>query len=340
MWYPTIQFTCKIYNPRTKETIWRSVNVSNWSVGADKRSSKADEYSITLSSTPGADHPETYTIRANLPEELQILLEVRRPSAVPGFKVGKGPKGGYSYFGHDPEKADGYAVHRFWPRTENTGMLVYKGEVFNVKGPGMFIHAIQGMRPDNVAAAWDFANFQSDAHGGVSAMQMEFKTIDAYGRKGAGSGGVKVNVGAVVLGGKLAAVTAETRWPDEALAEDAVVKSRVQHLNPVLDPDTGYGQPTALAYEWAGPSIVADAPGAIEAKLVNEVGTPSAPNGLIDKVDVLAEIPQVIKMVVNYVSGTKPFMYMVRDCDVRFHPAVSDSPIVQKPGKTGGERAG
>jgi hypothetical protein len=38
-----------------------------------------------------------------------------------------------------------------------------------------------------------------------------------------------------------------------------------------------------------------------------------APKGLIEKVDVLAEIPYVIKSVVNYVAGTKPYIYQVRD---------------------------
>lgn len=30
VWYPTIQFTCKIFNPNTKERTWKSVNVSNF----------------------------------------------------------------------------------------------------------------------------------------------------------------------------------------------------------------------------------------------------------------------------------------------------------------------
>jgi len=173
----------------------------------------------------------------------------------------------------------------------------------------MFVHAIQGMRPDLVASRWNFAHFQSTAHGGVSAIQMEFTTTNAHGRKGAGSGYVNVNVGGLVVGGKLAAVTAETKWPDEAQPETADIVSRAQHLKGVHDPDTGYMQPTELLFRWAAPSILPDAPGSIEGTLTVDVGGLTEPKGLIEKVDFLAEIPTVVKAVVNYVAGTKPYIY-------------------------------
>jgi len=198
VWYPTIQFTCKIANPKTGEKTWKSINVTNFVTppsGYDKRSSKADEFSVLHKSSPGTDFPESYTIRANLGQDLQVSLEVLRPSTLPGYKVGKGPEGGYSYFGTDPQKADGYVIHRFWPRLQAPGHLIRNGKADAVKGMGMFVHAIQGMRPNLVASAWNFAHFQSNELGGVSAIQMEFTTTDAYGKRGAGSGGVVVNVG-------------------------------------------------------------------------------------------------------------------------------------------------
>lgn len=290
------------------------MNVSNFVTpppGLDKRSSKADQFSITHRSKPGSDTPESYTVTANLDTDLQITLEVVRSASVPGFKIGKGPTGGFSYFGHDKKNADGYVIHRFWPRDIATGLIVHKGQAISVKGPGMFVHAIQGMRPNLVAARWNFAHFQSEQHGGVSAVQMEFTTTDSYGRKGAGSGFVKVNVGSLVLGGKLAAVTAETTWPDEEPPVAAGVISRAVHSKKMHDPDTGYDAPTEFVFRWAGPSIIADAPGAIDATLTQDVGNPDAYKGLIEKVDFLAEIPYVIKTMVNYVAGTKPFIYQV-----------------------------
>ena len=84
---------------------------------------------------------------------------------------------------------------------------------------------------------------------------MEFTTIDTYGRKGAGSGFVTVNVGGLVLGGKLAAVTAETKWPGEPQPDAAAVVSRAFHARTAHDPDTGYDAPTELVFRWAGPVI-------------------------------------------------------------------------------------
>ena len=49
VWYPTIQFTCKLFNPKTQERVWKSLSVSNFVTpppGLDKRSSKSDQFSI------------------------------------------------------------------------------------------------------------------------------------------------------------------------------------------------------------------------------------------------------------------------------------------------------
>ncbi|KAG8711796.1 putative cell survival pathways protein [Ceratobasidium sp. 394] len=306
MWYPTIQFTSKVYNPTTKEQTWKSINVSNFVTpppGKDKRSSKADQFTVTHSSGAG-DIAEQYVIHANLDQDLQIALTVSRPASAAGFKVGRGE----SYFGVDPAKAEGYVVHRFWPRTQCSGHIIHKGRAIEANGVGMFVHAIQGMRPNLVAARWNFANFQSSRDADVSAVQMDFSTIDAYGRHGAGSGGVTVSVGGVVVGGKLVCVTGETIWPDEPPVIDAAVQSRAVHLAPVLDPETGYRQPTRIRYTWQGPAV-GDAKGDVKAELEVDVGTPEAPKGLLEKVDVLAEIPYALKMVVNYVAGTKPYIY-------------------------------
>ncbi|KAJ7274374.1 survival factor 1 [Mycena haematopus] len=312
VFYPTIQFTCKIYNPKTKETTWKSVNVSNFVTpppGLDKRSCKADEFSVTHKAAPGSDYPESYTIRANLAQDLQVSLEVTRPKLIPGYKIGSGEKGGYTYFGHDLNKPDGYVIHRFWPRYYATGHIIRNGAASTIQGPGMFVHAIQGMRPDLVAASWNFAHFQSPQHGGVSAIQMEFTTIAKYGRKGPTSGGVAVNVGSLVVGDRLAAVTAETHLPDEEFSADAAVKSRASHLNQELDAETGYKVPREILFEWAGPSLIPESPGTYAAKLHVDVGDCAHPKGLVEKVDFMAEVPRLLKVAVNYVSGTKPYIY-------------------------------
>lgn len=308
VWYPTIQFTCKVYNPTTKEQTWKSINVSGFVTpppGKDKRSSRADQFTVTHAPGTG-DIAEQYVINANLGDDLQLALTVSRPASAAGFKVGRGD----SYFGPDVAKPEGYVVHRFWPRTQCSGHVIKNGKAIEANGIGMFVHAIQGMRPNLVAARWNFANFQTKTEG-VGAVQMDFSTIDAYGKHGAGSGGVTVSVGGVVVGGKLVCVTGETIWRGETPAVDAPVQSRATHLAPVLDPETGYRQPTKIHYTWKAPAL-GGGEGDVKAELEADVGTPEAPKGLVEKVDVLAEIPYAIKMVVNYVAGTKPYIYQVR----------------------------
>jgi len=175
--WTTTQLVIKIYNLKTKETTWKSINVSNFNLGEDKRSCKSDQFAFTHQSTPGAEFEESYSIEGNAGDDLKILLDVKRPAAIPGFKIGKGPKGGFSYFGPDPGKPEGYVIHRFWPRSQFSGTITSSGKVTPFAGPGMFVHAIQGMRPNLVASSWNFAHFQSDEHGGVSAIQMELTTV-------------------------------------------------------------------------------------------------------------------------------------------------------------------
>lgn len=310
--WPTIQFLCKVYNPATKKKVWKSVNVSNFVTPPprlDRRSSKADQFSITYKATPDdPESAESYDISTTqaFGSDIQLHLKIKRPASIPGYKIGQGPQGGYSYFGHDPAHAEGYVVHRFWPHFTASGDVILSGKHTSFQGRGMFVHAIQGMRPNLVASSWNFANFQSFEHGGVSAIQMEFKTCKSHGKHGAGSGGVYINIGSLVVGGKLAAVTAETKWPDEEQAEKPVI-SRATHLNLVLDPDTKYEVPTGVEFQWQGPSLSSPEP--LKAKIHVELGDVGHPKGLIEKVDVLAEIPYFVKVAVNYMAGTKPYIY-------------------------------
>jgi hypothetical protein len=307
--WPTTQLVTRIYDPNAKETTWRSTNVANFYPGEDKRSSKSDQFTIAYKSTPGAEFEESYSILGRFGDDLQVSIDIKRPATIPGFKIGKGPKGGFSYFGPDVAKPEGYVVHRFWPRFASTGIIVNNGQATSFAGPGMFVHAIQGMRPNLVAASWNFAHFQSDEHGGVSAIQMELTTTDAYGKKGTGSGKVVVNVGSLVVGGKLAAVTAETKWPGEPVADKLTVLSRATHHDKSLDDFTGYNIPSTISFDWAGPSVVPGVEGNLRAGLSVQVGTPGKEIGLIEKVDVMAEIPGFVKAVVSYVAGAKPYIY-------------------------------
>ncbi|KZV89004.1 oxidative stress survival, Svf1-like protein [Exidia glandulosa HHB12029] len=305
VWFPTIQFVVHVYNPNTKERIWSSTNVSGFT--ADGRSCKADEFSIVHNpspTVPGA--AESYTITARPSRDVQVSVTVSRTADAPGWKLGKDGK---SLYGSNPEKPEGYVLHRFWPRTTATGHVVYKGKAITVDAVGMLVHAIQGMRPNLVASRWNFAHFQSrDALGGVSAIMMEFTTPRGYGPKGKDSGNVKVNIGSVVIGGKLVLVTGETLFPGETEKKEGVVVSRATHLDPEFDKDTSYQAPTRIAFDWKGLSL-ADSGVEVRAHLETNIGSPHEMKGLVEKVDFLAEVPGPVKGVVSYVSGVKPFIY-------------------------------
>jgi len=279
--------------------------VSNFAPLEDKISSKADEFTIKHDGKPTDGAAESYTITARPNNDVQVKVTVSRTADAPGWKLGN--KRGRSFFGPNVDSPKGYVVHRFWPRTHASGMVVYKGKAIEIDGPGMLVHAIQGMRLDLVASRWNFAHFQSDAHGGVSAIQMEFTTVKAFGLTGEGSGNVKVNIGSIVVGGKLVTVTGETHLPGEAETDGAVV-SRATHLAPQKDSHTTYMAPSGIRFQWRGPSLVQ--PGeSVGAQLDLDIGPPNAMNGLIDKVDVLAEIPGPIKALLRAAVGVKPYIY-------------------------------
>lgn len=96
------QFTFKLHNPKTGETIWRSVNASNFTVDKnDARTCKASEFSITHSGSAKEGESEKYHIKGTLDKESGVILDVtfERLADAPGFKLGEGESGGYSRFG-------------------------------------------------------------------------------------------------------------------------------------------------------------------------------------------------------------------------------------------------
>ncbi|PVF98024.1 oxidative stress survival, Svf1-like protein [Serendipita vermifera] len=336
---PTIQFTFKIYNPATKEALWKSINVNNFVTpppGQDKRSCKSEVFTIVHQSTSSdPTHLENYTLSAKLADDLQILLNVYRPNNVSGFKVGNSPTGGFSYFGANKEKPDGYVIHWFWPRTKVTGQLIHGSggsavgggsgsRIEEFKGVGMMVNAIQGMRPNLIATRWNFAWFAGSApvHEDsthkvpVSAIMMEFTTPSNYGRKRGGEGGVTVNIGCVSIGEEIV-VTAQTKWADEPKGASAPVISRATHIEATYDKDTGYEPPQQISYEWEG-TLASDPHKKVKADLMLDVGFGETSRGLIEKVDVLQELPLVIKKLVN-MTGTKPYIYQWMQPDVRLH---------------------
>lgn len=78
-----------------------------------------------------------------------------------------------------------------------------------------------------------------------------------------------------------------------------------EHLNTAMDAETGYKAPHGLAFVWGGER--ADGKG--QAKATSTI--PDAWSGLMEKVDVLAELPYVLRKGVTAVTGAKPYIFQV-----------------------------
>jgi len=192
----------------------------------------------------------------------------------PGLKIGDS----YSNYGEDQTKPWGYMRHLFWPRTNVSGTITANGHTFDATGLGMYVHAVQGMKPHHAACKWNFGNFQGKK---ISAVMMEFTTPPSYGSQ-------VVNIGGIVnADGTLVA----------AMTENAAI-----HKTTEKDVETGWDAPTSLELSWMGQTK-----DGVEVAATTE----SDLKNLVERVDVLSEIPAVIKAFIAGIAGTKPFIYQV-----------------------------
>ncbi|RSH79877.1 putative cell survival pathways protein [Apiotrichum porosum] len=307
----TTQMTFKLYNPHTKKTSWKSVNVNGFK--HDGCSSKSDAFEIKHTGTPETE--ESYAITAHLDKNVQINITFTKPADAPGAKYGTGEQAGYSNFGsNDPTKRDAFVIHRFLPLMTTSGSLIIDGAIVDAKGEAMFVHAMQsGMRPNLIASSWNFAFFASNGGneeselGSVRAIQMEFTTTDDYGPKGKNSGRSKVNIGFVYaskIPNNALLVVGQTHAPEAGeytnKSKDIVI---AEHLTTEKDEETSYMAPHGLSFVWEGDRV--DGAGRARVSAMNA----DVWSGLIEKVDVLAEIPYVIRKGLSAVTGAKPFIF-------------------------------
>ena len=131
---------------------------------------------------------------------------------------------------------------------------------------------------------------------------------DSYGLSGNKSGRAKVNLGAIYSTASTSplVVTGQTHGDGFPVVSKDI--SQASHLSPRKD-KTGYLVPSGLEFVWEGERR--DGEGRASAKLlIEEVGTTAGEGGLIEKVDVLAEIPYVIRKGLA-AAGTKPYIFQV-----------------------------
>ncbi|KAI5840720.1 oxidative stress survival, Svf1-like protein [Morchella snyderi] len=219
-----------------------------------------------------SDDGKSYTIKSAVDPAIFIDLVVTQTT--PGFKIGKD---GRTNFGIDPENPWGAIRHVFLPRNTLEGFIKVGDEKINFKGKAMYVMALQGMKPHHAAAKWNFVNFQGPTY---SAIMMEFTTPASYGS-------TTVNIIGISKDGELVA---------------AGTKGECEHLASQLD-DVELPEPTAVKFVWNATTKDGKA---VEAVLEEELGKK------IDRVDIMAEVPAIIKKIAGNVAGTKPYMYQYR----------------------------
>ncbi|KAH3899262.1 related to Survival factor 1 [Saccharomycodes ludwigii] len=284
--HTTAQFTFKLYNylkkpsadskdATTFETIWASNHLDEVEI------INGNFYSDSLKIEWIDNDTKIHFVSDDTNDDLKVDLTFTK--IAPGVKVGEDPT---TYYGPDIENSWGRMRHVFWPRNECTGTITLPGdhEVIEFdnsgnKAIGMFVMALQGMKPHHAAKSWNFMNFVNEHY---SAVLMEFVTPKSYGN-------TKVSVGIVVKDDKILSCT---------------VDNDCQHLDCIVD-SVGWSCPTKVVIDYNGVynDSVVNTP--FHATLEGSLGDEE----LVERVDVMKEIPTFIKNIVTGVAGTKPYIY-------------------------------
>lgn len=262
--------------------MWCSDALDQADFDAEKYSFHADGCAVTLN-----DAGDAYTIKSVVNEESIVNITIKR--VAPGFQVGKD---GTSYFGPDADSPWGSMRHVFWPRCQVEGTFITKAGEINFTGRGLFIHALQGMKPHHAgksflsyfvdqpideyeAAKWNFVDFQSPT---FSAVMMEYTTPPSYGS-------TVVNVGGIVSNEKILC----------AGASNSAI-----HIKAKTDVENEWPEPEDAKFVWKGKT---NEHKDVEAVLEGSLGK------RLDRVDVMAKVPGFIKTIVGGAVGTKPYIY-------------------------------
>lgn len=139
----TTQFNAKVFYPEGSTPLWTSDPLENHSFDSTKTSFKANSCSVTLS-----EDGTSYAIKSSTSKK--NVVDIKFTRTAPGFVVGEN---GTTTFGTDPAKPWGKMRHAFWPRCKVEGTFITQSGVLDMQGQGLFIHALQGMKPHH-AGQW------------------------------------------------------------------------------------------------------------------------------------------------------------------------------------------
>ncbi|CCE63288.1 hypothetical protein TPHA_0E01960 [Tetrapisispora phaffii CBS 4417] len=307
--HQTAQFNCRIVDSNDVKNfnVWTSTKLENFRI--DGTNFYADNLKIELNEDGNQFH-----VVANVNEIVSLDLFFTR--VTDGCKLGNDPN---TYFGDNVEEPWGKIRHIFWPRNKLVGTINIKYEEpreeqgnqkegeeeqqlksfiektikFTEEKPAlsMFVLAFQGMKPHHAAKAWNFINFQSDEY---SVILIEFITPKSYAN-------TKVSIGIVTDSEKILSVATNNNF---------------EHIDSTVD-SIGWPVPKAIKCTFNGISadlsddqvkkMYGENNGTLKEQEIAVVNVNLT--NLIERIDVMNEIPQFVKNIVSGVAGTKPYIY-------------------------------
>ena len=156
-----------IYPDSQKPHLWCSDALEEYGFDESKTNFFADSVDFELS-----EDGKSFTLKSARNEDCLVNLKISQAS--PGFKAGENGK---TCFGTDTENPWGWMYHVFWPRCTVEGGMVTKDGDVSFNGRGMFIQALQGMKPHHAGNIYASDNTIIITLLIISSGEMEFHEL-------------------------------------------------------------------------------------------------------------------------------------------------------------------
>lgn len=261
--------------------MWTSTNLED----IEAKGTEFNAHDIYISLNEDATE---YSIFSKVNEKSIVEVKIKR--VTDGFKIGEN---GTSLYGEDLANPWGSMRHVFWPRCAISGSLKINDVDIELDNElSMYVMAMQGMKPHHAAARWNFVNFQGPT---TSLVVMNFTTPLSYGS-------CSVSVGAATKDDKLLYTSTDID---------------IHHIDAEID-EVGWPAPKKIEFEVRGPGIEASDEDVVAGKDIYKSTLNGTLEGhLVERVDVMAELPSFVKRVASGLSGAKPYIYQFSDKNMK-----------------------